>query len=433
MSLTRVWQSASRWHVTQQLLIWLLAVLLMTVLALSRPVRAAPLHHTAARVQTQDTFQGTVAPGQSAFALLRQAGVSAPEVLHLQRAIRSVYDLQHLRIGQPYWVDVTADGLLQRFVYEVDTQHRLEVERQGQTFCGRLVPIASEPQERVVHGIIRGSLYKALASQGETSKLAADLADIFAWEIDFSKDVRDGDTFRLLIQESSQDGTVVDSQRILAAELVNQGRVIQAVYYAPDGTEGAYYHPDGRSLRRLFLRSPLRYTRISSGFSRRRLHPILGQYRPHFGIDYAAPRGTPVRSVADGVVVQAGRQGANGNMIKIRHNRVYSTYYLHLSRFARGLRAGRRVTQGQVIGYVGATGLATGPHLCFRLTKNGMYLNPLRHQSLEAPSMARQALPAFRTYAKRLLAKLEPSEATPQQVAAHVSTLGAQDTETKGK
>jgi len=183
----------------------------------------------------------------------------------------------------------------------------------------------------------------------------------------------------------------------------------------------------------MFLRSPLRYTRISSGFARRRLHPIRGDYRPHFGIDYAAPRGTPVRSVADGVVVHAGRQGANGNMIKIRHNRVYSTYYLHLSRFARGLRAGRRVTQGQVIGYVGATGLATGPHLCFRLTKNGTYLNPLRHQSLEAPPVARQALPAFQAYAERLLAKLDPSEATPKQVAAHAPALGEQDTEANGK
>ena len=310
MSLTSVRHSASRWHVTQQLLIGSLAVLLMTVLVPSRPVRATPLHHTAARAQTHATLQGTVARGQSAFALLRLAGVSTPEVLRLQRAIRSVYDLQYLRIGQPYWVDVTADGLLQRFVYEVDTQHRLEVERHGQTFHGRPIPIASEPQERVVRGIIRGSLYQALASQGEIPKLAADLADIFAWEIDFSKDVRDGDTFRLLIQVSSQDGTVVDYQRILAAELV---------------------------------------------------------------------------------------------------------------------------TQGQVIGYVGATGLATGPHLCFRLTKNGTYLNPLRHQSLEAPSVARQALPAFHAYAERLLAKLEPSEATPQQVAAHVSALGAQDTEANGK
>jgi murein DD-endopeptidase MepM/ murein hydrolase activator NlpD len=380
-----------------------------------------------------ETFQGTVVPGQTAFALLRQAGVSAPEVLRLQRAIRSIYDIHQIRVGQPYWVDVTADGLLQHFAYEIDTEQRLEVKRHGQTFQGQLLPIPSTHQERIVHGVIHGSLYETLAAQGETPKMAADLVAIFAWEIDFPKEMREGARFRLLIQESSRNGTVVEYHRILAAELVNQDRVMQAVYYAPDSNEGAYYHPDGRSLRRMFLRSPLHYTRISSPFSRRRLHPILGQYRPHFGIDYAAPSGTPVRSVADGVVVQAGREGANGNMIKIRHNRVYSTYYLHLSRFAHGVRTGRRVTQGQVIGYVGSTGLATGPHLCFRLTKNGTYLNPLRHPILEAAPLSQQERPAFQVYVEQLLARLAPSEATPRQVAAHIPALGDQDTGANGK
>jgi murein DD-endopeptidase MepM/ murein hydrolase activator NlpD len=400
---------------------------------MSRPVRATQLHDTASRSQMHGTSQGTVAHGQTAFALLRQAGVSAPEVLRLQRAIRSLYDIHHLRVGQPYWVDVTADGLLQHFAYEIDTQHRLEVERHGQTFRGRLIPMGYKHQERIVHGVIHGSLYETLASQGEPAKMAADLVDIFAWEVDFPKEVQEGATFRLLIQEFSRNGTVVEYHRILAAALMNQDRLMQAVYYAPDGNEGAYYHPDGRSLRRMFLRSPLRYTRISSPFSRRRLHPILGQYRPHFGIDYAAPSGTPVHSVADGVVIQAGRNGANGNMIKIRHNRVYSTYYLHLSRFARGVRTGRRVTQGQVIGYVGSTGLATGPHLCFRLTKNGTYLNPLRHPSLETPPLSRQELPAFQTYADRVLARLAPSEGAPQQVVAHIPALGDQNLEANGK
>lgn len=427
MRLTRVRQSASRRSVAPQLLIGALAVLLATVLAPSRPARATPPHHPETRTQTHETFQGTIARGQSAFGLLRQAGVRAAEVARLQRAIQAVYDLQHLRAGHPYWIEVTTDGLLQRFTYEIDTQHRLEVERHGQTFRGRLVPLASASHERVVHGVMRSSLAAALAAQGEPPKIAVDLAEIFAWEIDFSKDVRDGDRFRLLLQEASSDGTTFAYQRILAAELVNQDRVLRAVYYAPDGDEGAYYHPDGRAVGRRFLRSPLRYTRISSRFSPRRLHPILGQYRPHFGVDYAAPKGTPVRSAAAGVVVQAGRQGANGNIITIRHQHDYSTLYLHLSRFARGIRAGGRVTQGQVIGYVGSTGLATGPHLCFRLMRNGTYLDPLQHRSIAAPPLTRQALPAFQVYAEQLLAKLEDTEATPQQVAAYISALGPGD------
>jgi murein DD-endopeptidase MepM/ murein hydrolase activator NlpD len=431
MRLASAWLSALRRNVTQQLLIGSLAVWLTQVVALSRPVQATPPHPTATPVQTSGVSQGTIARGQSVFALLQQAGVRAAEVVQLQRDIGSVYDLHHVRAGQPYWVEVDADGLLQRFVYDIDTQYRLEVERGGQTFYGNRVPIAQAYQERVVHGVIRSSLYEALAAQGEVPKIAADLADILAWDIDFAKEVRAGDAFRILIQEALQDGTGVDYHRILAAEMVTQGRVSRVVYYAPDGDQGAYYDPDGRAVRRQFLRSPLRYTRISSPFSRRRLHPILGHYQPHYGIDYAAPMGTPVHSVADGVVVQAGHKGANGNLVEIRHHRLYTTYYLHLSRVARAARVGSRVSQGQVIGYVGSTGLATGPHLCFRLTKNGTYLDPLRHL-MEAPPLSSQALPAFQVHAEQLLAQLEQAEVIPQQAAVPLPSPSDQNTGQSG-
>jgi len=431
LRLASAWPSALRRKGTQQLLIGSLAVLLTHVFALSRPVKAAPPHPPASRVQTSGVSQGTLARGQSVFALLQQAGVSASEVVQLQRDIGSVYDLHHVRAGQPYWVEVD-DGRLQRFVYEIDTHHRLEVERRGEAFYGKRVPMAQAYQERVVHGVIRSSLYEALAAQGEVPKIAADLADLLAWEIDFAKEVRAGDAFRILIQEALQDGTGVAYHRILAAEMVIQGRVSRVVYYAPDGAQGAYYNLDGRAVRRQFLRSPLRYTRISSPFSRRRLHPILGHYQPHYGIDYAAPRGTPVHSVADGVVVQAAHKGASGNLVEIRHNHLYTTYYLHLSRFARTARVGSRVSQGQVIGYVGATGLATGPHLCFRLTKNGTYLDPLRHQSLEASPLSPQTLPAFQVHAEQLLAQLDQAEVIPQQAAARLPAPGDQNTGENG-
>ena len=431
MRLASAWASASHRNVTQQLLIGSLAILLTHVVALSRPVQAAPPRPTATRVPTAGVSQGTIAPGQSVSALLQQAGVRASEVVQLQRDIGSVYDLHHVRAGQPYWIEVDDDGLLQRFVYDIDAQYRLEVERRGQTFYGKRVPMAQAYQERVVHGIIRSTLYEALAAQGEAPKIAADLADIFAWEIDFSKEVRAGDAFRILVQEALQDGTGVDYHRILAAEIVTQGRVSRVVYYAPDGDKGAYYDPDGRAVRRLFLRSPLRYTRISSPFSRRRLHPILGHYQPHYGIDYAAPKGTPVHSVADGVVVQAGRKRANGNMVEIRHNHLYTTYYLHLSRVARAVRVGSRVSQGQVIGYVGSTGLATGPHLCFRLTKNGTYLDPLRHL-IESPPLSPQTLPAFQVHAEQLLAQLDQAEVIPQQAAARLPSSDDQNTGQNG-
>jgi murein DD-endopeptidase MepM/ murein hydrolase activator NlpD len=230
-----------------------------------------------------------------------------------------------------------------------------------------------------------------------------DLVEIFSLDVDFRTAIRSGDTVRLLIEEHSRGGKFF-YRRILAAEVRARQRVLQAVYYPEDD---AYYRPDGRSLERLFLSAPVRDARISSAFSHRRLHPVLKSYRPHLGIDYAAPAGTPVRSVGDGVVTWADVKGGNGKMVEIRHNGTYSTYYLHLSRIARHIRVGATVEQGQVIGYVGATGLATGPHLDFRLTKNGSFLNPLENQDIAAPAISHRELPAFQAYARRLMATLD--------------------------
>jgi murein DD-endopeptidase MepM/ murein hydrolase activator NlpD len=329
----------------------------------------------------------------------------------LHEAIREIYDIQHLRVGQPYSIAVTPVGQLLRFTYDIDAQHTLAVERQAQTFVGRLTAIAYEHRERVVQATIQTSLYAALAERGEDQQIAADLAEIFAWEVDFYTDLRRGDAFRVLLEERYRDGKAVGYHRILAAELTNQERVLQAVYYPREEDDGAYYRPDGRSIRRMFLRSPLQYTRISSQFSPRRFHPILKQYRPHLGIDYAAPMGTPVRSVADGVVAWAARKGGNGKMVTVRHNTVYSTYYLHLSRFAPGLRVGDHVSQGQIIGYVGSSGLSTGPHLDFRMTRHGKFLNPLSHNDIVAPPLSREVLPDFRAYAQRLLVALDTAGA----------------------
>jgi murein DD-endopeptidase MepM/ murein hydrolase activator NlpD len=269
---------------------------------------------------------------------------------------------------------------------------------------------ASTPgrRERVIQGTIRGSLYKALRTQGGTPQMAHDLVEILTWDVDFQTDVRAGDRFHLLIEERSRHGKFT-YHRILAAELGNKQRRVQAVYYPPQEEDGAYYRPNGQSLRRMFLSAPVRYTRISSAFSYSRRHPVLNTYRPHLGIDYAAPTGTPVRSVGDGVITWAGMKGGGGKTVEIRHDGTYSTYYLHLSRIASTVQVGRSVSQGQVIGYVGATGLATGPHLDFRIAKNGTFLNPLTQQDVAAPALARESLAAFRAYSQRLLTKLHAS------------------------
>jgi murein DD-endopeptidase MepM/ murein hydrolase activator NlpD len=269
----------------------------------------------------------------------------------------------------------------------------------------------------VLSGQIDASLYMALINQGESPQLVSDFVHIFAWSVDFDTDLQPGDSFRLLIEERWRSGQAPQYHRILAAELVNKESVLQAVYYVHN-KQGAYYQPDGRSMRGMFLRSPLQYTRISSVFSHRRFHPVLKRYRPHLGVDYAAPHGTPVRSVAAGTVKWAGRKGANGKMVKIYHDSTYTTYYLHLSRLARGVRHGVRVAQGQVIGYVGSTGLSTGPHLDFRLTHHGTYINPLTHKSIEAAPLSQKVLPTFRTYAENTLAKLSLSPSLLQRSAS---------------
>jgi murein DD-endopeptidase MepM/ murein hydrolase activator NlpD len=249
---------------------------------------------------------------------------------------------------------------------------------------------------RIVAGEIRSSLYRTIEEIGEDVDLARILSEIFAWQIDFATDLRKGDYFRAVVEEYRGMDGVPRIHAVLAAEFFNAGTLHQAFRYEDSSGRVDYYDGTGASLRRVFLKSPLRYTRISSRFSRRRFHPILKVYRPHLGVDYAAPTGTPVVSVGDGEVIYAGRERGFGKIVKIRHNGVYRTTYGHLSGYARGIRKGVRVRQGQVIGYVGATGLATGPHLDFRLIRNGRYVNPLAVDLPAADPIPPDEMAAFR-------------------------------------
>lgn len=378
------------------------------------PRRAQPPQDLSPPAETM--FSDTVRKGDTAILILERAGVDAPQAMVLYRAVRRVYDLRRIDVGQTYHVYMDADGHIQQFTYEIDHRQRLVVKRKGQDFSGELSVIPYARNERLVVGELSESIYATLKAQGESTRLIRDFADIFAWSVDFATDLRQGDAFRLLIEEHVRKDQPAAYHRILAAELVNQNRKLQSIYYKHDNV-GAYYRPDGSSMQGMFLRSPLRYTRISSRFSKRRFHPILKRYRPHLGIDYAAPRGTPVRSVADGIVDWVGRKGANGNMIVIRHHNAFKSYYLHLSRYAPGLRRKKRVTQGQIIGYVGSTGMSTGPHLDFRLAKNGTYINPLKNRRIEGPAMPKSAMADFRKHAKSMLDKLHQVQLAMQRAS----------------
>jgi murein DD-endopeptidase MepM/ murein hydrolase activator NlpD len=291
----------------------------------------------------------------------------------------------------------------------VSPSETLKVRRETDGFATDMISNPLEIERQTTSGTITSSLFQAANAAGIEDTTALAIADIFAWDIDFVLDIQPGDSFRVTFEKVSQDGRYLHDGRILAVQFVNRGRVYQAVRYEhADGTY-AYFTPDGRSLRKAFIRAPVEFTRISSRFNGARLHPILNTIRAHKGVDYAAPVGTPVRAAGDGRVVFAGRRGGYGNVIELAHANQVSTVYGHLSRFARGLAAGNRVQQGSVIGFVGMTGLATGPHLHYEYRVRGQQKDP---QKVPLPSS--EPIPAiqmadFRASTAPLLVSLAPA------------------------
>ena len=303
--------------------------------------------------------------------------------------VRSVFDPRRLRVGNAYsLVFNNVGGDLRRFEYHIDEDEFLRVTAIDTGFDAELVPYVKERHEVTLAGVIdaeRNSLVAVVDAGGENVMLAIAMAEVFGGEIDFNNDLRRGDSFDVLFEKVYREGTFSGYGDVLAAEFVNDGRRVQAFrFQVPGEAEPQYFDETGRSMKRLFLRSPFRFEpRVTSRFSYRRVHPVLGGVRPHLGVDYGAPTGTPVVAVANGTVVSAARSGGSGNMVRLRHTNGYETYYLHLSAFGKGMRPGARVAQGQVIGRVGSTGLSTGPHLDYRMRKNGTFVNPLiEHRNL---------------------------------------------------
>ncbi len=269
----------------------------------------------------------------------------------------------------------------------------------------------TRPDVRIeaVGGEVRRSLFEAVEAMGESPQLVLELVEIFSSDFDFTADTRSGDRFRLLVQKRYAGEQFVDYGQVLVAQYLSDGRILTGVGFEPAGGRPAYYDLDGRSLKKSFLKSPLEFTRITSGFTYARPHPILGGVRPHLAVDYAAPVGTPVRAVADGTVTAAGWNGGNGIQVQLRHHAGYETVYNHLARLGPGVRAGARVTQRQVIGYVGSTGLSTGPHLDYRVAKNGRFVNPLSEKFIPGQPLDGAEHGRFLKEARALVRRLEDS------------------------
>ena len=317
------------------------------------------------------------------------------------------------------------DGEIKSLTRRISETATLSVTRAAEGFNANIVENPLETDERLLRGTVASSLYVAVSAAGGSDRLAVELADVFKYDIDFVNQVQPGDSFVVAHERQFQDGEFVRDGDILAAEFVSGGKTYRAVRYVGPNGRADYYTPDGRPVRKAFLRYPVDYARISSGFSLARRHPVLNRVRAHKGIDFAAPTGTPIKAAGAGRVVSRGRNGGYGNVVVLAHNKGITTLYGHMSRFAKGLSVGDRVAQGEVIGYVGSTGLASGPHVHYEYRVNGVHKNPAKVTVPKADPIPDDLMADFRAQTTPLLAKLDTQELPPVQYARAGSTSTA--------
>jgi murein DD-endopeptidase MepM/ murein hydrolase activator NlpD len=360
-----------------------------------------------------------VRAGATLASVLRAHDVAVSDAAAIVAQAASVFDLRKVRANQPYRLETTQTGTVRGFEYEIDGDRFLRVGRSPDAaLVARVLPIPKTRSVEIVSGQIdreHTSLVAALDAAGETIDLTLALADIFGGDIDFTTELQPGDRFELTVEKQFRDDhQFAGYGPILAAAFTNAGRRVRAMRFTPDGGSPGYFDEHGRSMRRFFLASPLKFQPVvTSGFSKARMHPVLREVRAHLGVDYRAPAGAPVVAVADGVVVSAGTSGGAGRMVHLRHANGFETEYLHLSVIS--VRAGGRVRQGELIGRVGSTGLATGAHLDYRLKKNGAFINPITaHRAMPpADPIPAEQIVAFEAARDRAMAALSTSAVAP--------------------
>ncbi|MBM4253207.1 MAG: hypothetical protein FJ146_14655 [Deltaproteobacteria bacterium] len=362
------------------------------------PYAPAPHHVGTIKVTKNSTLSRT----------LQELGFLAPERAAILSALKPWTSPTRVRAGtaiKAYTMDA-ADKYPRRLDIELsdDLTVRLDQVDPGHWTASDL-QIPEERRLAAYSGVVTGSLWNSAATAGMDPAIISRITEIFGWQMDFHREVQRGDRWRLTVEQFVREGRPVRIGAIVAAEYENSGVINTAVL---DPSEGQYYTPEGNSLRRMFLRSPLRFARITSGFNAHRFHPILKVAKPHLGVDYGAPTGTPVMAIGSGSVTYAAYHGASGNTVSLRHNGTYSTHYKHLSRFAPDVRPGAQIKMGQIIGYVGKTGLATGPHLHFELHANGRYIDPAGVKLPTADPVPRKAIDSFKALASKALADLPP-------------------------
>jgi murein DD-endopeptidase MepM/ murein hydrolase activator NlpD len=363
-------------------------------------------------VSLEEMYPHVIAPNSTLFSLLRELDVPPATIQQIVNAAKPVQNLARIQPGIRFQIfsDSSPEQQIGGIQFHISAIEQLDIRKVDGIWVAKKMIEQVDLKTVTFSGAVTSSLWESAVRAKMDPDLISELADIFGWEVDFAREVRVNDRWRISVEQKLVKGKPIGWGAILAAEYVNAGTPFQAALFRLNGEDMGYYTPQGGSLRKMFLKSPIRYGRITSGFSKKRFHPILQIFRAHQGVDYGAPIGTPVRAVGDGTVVLAQRSGGGGNVVKLRHNGTYQTAYKHLKGFAPGIRNGARVQQGQVVGYVGNTGLSTGPHLHFEFYQSGAYVDPMKKSFPSAEPVPSAHLAQFQSSAQTLLASLPPYE-----------------------
>lgn len=385
---------------------------------------AAPPPIVAQQASVASIIEVVVGRNDTLDAIFRRMALNKSDLAAIRNLPGIRQSLDFLKPGDSIKLTHT-DGDIKELTRKVSETQTLDVVRQDSGFEAKMIDNPVQVRVRTARATIDSSLFQAAGAADISDTVALKLANVFAWDIDFVLDIREGDRFTAVYEQIFQDGKYLRDGEVLAAEFVNNGKVYRAVRFVADDGHAGYYSPAGLAMRKAFLRAPLEFTRVSSAFNPHRRHPILNLIRGHMGTDYAAPIGTPVHAAGDGRVSFVGQRGGYGNAIVLSHGANISTLYGHMSRFARNIHVGTRVQQGEVIGYVGMTGLATGPHLHYEYLTNGVHRNPQTVQLPGAEPLRAQDLQRFREMAAPLLADLAPPPQPAAAVAAIAPSPGA--------
>jgi len=364
----------------------------------------------------------TISRGETISDILDRYNLSPAEIHKLREDVKPVYDLAKVRAGNELKIFTSPDEEVVCIEYALNKENYLCLEKNGGSYSAEIKKIPYVKHTEMIWGIIEDNPINAISEENEGGHLAILLEEIFAWDIDFYADIRQGDSFKIIFEKKYLEGEFVGYGHIIAAEFTNQGESFRAFRYTyPDSDKSDYFDLEGNSLRKEFLKSPISGARITSRFTHSRLHPVRKVWRPHYGVDYAAPVGTPVRATAEGRVSYAGRDGANGRMVRIRHKNGYETFYLHLRRYGKGVKRGVNIASGQIIGYVGASGEVTGPHLDYRIKHRGRYINPLAYRFRPVEPLQKEFLESFQSEAEQYLISFDAPQIIVTSVSSSVS------------